>query len=70
LICLLRYARLGLMASLIWMSISHPRVFTKKEERPFGRKSFGLVWEGMPAFGIKITLTSSHLVVMWFTRQP
>jgi len=32
LICLLRYARLGLMASLIWMSISHPRVFTKKEE--------------------------------------
>jgi len=29
------------------------------------------VWEGLPAFGIKITLTSSHLVGIWFrARQP
>jgi len=29
------------------------------------------VWEGLPAFGIKISLTSSHLVGMWFrARQP
>jgi len=59
------------MVSLIWMSVSLSRVFKKKEERLIGRKSFGLVWEGLPAFGIKITLTSSHLVGMWFrTRQP
>jgi len=59
------------MVSLIWMSISLSRVFNKKEERLIGRKSFGLVWEGLPAFGIKITLTSNYLVGMWFsTRQP
>jgi len=30
-----------------------------------------LVWEGLQAFGIKITLTSSHLVGIWFrARQP
>jgi len=53
------------------MSISLSRVFNKKEERLIGRESFGLVWEGLPAFGIKITLTSSHLVGMWFrARQP
>jgi len=47
------------------------RVFSKKEERLIGRKSFGLVWEGLPAFGIKITLTSSHLDGIWFrARQP
>jgi len=55
------------MGRIIWMSISLSRVFNKKEERLIGR----LVWEGLPAFGIKITLTSSHLVGMWFrTRQP
>jgi len=59
------------MVSLIWMSIAFFRVFNKKEERLIGRKSFGLVWEGLPAFGIKITLTSSHLVGMWFrAKQP
>jgi len=53
------------------MSINLFRVFNKKEERLIGRKSFGLVWDGFPAFGIKITLTSSHLVAMWFrARQP
>jgi len=46
------------------MSISLSRVFNKKEERLIGRKSFVMVWEGLPAFGIKITLTSSHLVGM------
>jgi len=45
------------MVSLIWMSISHSRVFNKREDRLIGRKSFELVWEGLPAFGIKITLT-------------
>jgi len=65
----LRYAccasdsRLWSMISLIWVSISLSRVFNKKEERLIGRKSFGLVWEVLPAFGIKITLTSSHLVI-------
>jgi len=69
--CCASESRLGLMVSLIWMSVSLSRVFKKKEERLIGRKSFGLVWEGLPAFGIKITLTSSHLVGMWFrTRQP
>jgi len=53
------------------MSTSFSRVFNKKEERLIGRKSFGLVWESLPAFGIKITLTSSHLVGIWFrARQP
>jgi len=64
-------SRLDLMVSLIWTSISLSRVFNKKKERLIGRKSFGLVWEGLSAFGIKITLTSSHLVGMWFsTRKP
>jgi len=46
-------------------------VFNKKERRLIGRKSFWLVWEGLPAFGIKITLTFSHLVGMWLRkRQP
>jgi len=59
------------MVSLIWVSISLSRVFSKKEERLIGRKCFGLVWESVPAFGIKITLTSSHLVGIWFrARQP
>jgi len=59
------------MVSLIWVSISLSRVFNNKEERLIGRKYFGLVWEGLPAFGIKITLTSSHLVGIWFrARQP
>jgi len=59
------------MVSLIWVSISLSRVFNKKEKRLIGRKSFGLVWEGLPAFGRKITLTSSHLVGIWFrARQP
>jgi len=59
------------MVSLIWVSISLSRVFSKKEERLIWRKSFVLVWEGLPAFGIKITLTSSHIVGMWFIeRQP
>jgi len=59
------------MVSLISVSISLSRVFSKKEERLLGQKSFGLVWEGLPAFGIKITLTSSHLVGIWFrARQP
>jgi len=59
------------MVSLIWVSISVSRVFSKKEERLIGRKSFGLVWEALPAFGIKITLTSSHLVGIRFrARQP
>jgi len=50
------------MVSLIWMSISLFRVFNVKEVR---------LIEGLPAFGIKITLTSSHLVGMWLgTRQP
>jgi len=62
--CCASESRLGLMVSLIWMSISLSRVFNKKEERLIGRKSFVLVWEGSPAFGIKITLTSSHLVGM------
>jgi len=56
---------------VILMPISLYRVFNKKEESLIGRKSFGLVWEGLPAFGIKIALTSSHLVGTWFrTRQP
>jgi len=59
------------MVSLIWVSISPSRVFNEKEERLIKRESFGLVWEGLPAFGIKITLTSSHLVGIWFrARQP
>jgi len=59
------------MVSLIWVSISLSKVFNKKEERLIGPKSFGLVWEGLPAFGIKITLTSSHPVGIWFrARQP
>jgi len=33
------------------VSISLSRVFKKKEKRLIGRKSFGLVWEGLPAFG-------------------
>jgi len=71
----LRYAscasesRLGLMVSLIWISISLSRVFNKKEERLIVRKFFALVWEGLPAFGIKITLTSSHLVGMWLRAR-
>jgi len=59
------------MVSLIWVSISLSKFFNRKEERLIGRKSFGLEWEGLPAFGIKITLTSSHLVGIWFrARQP
>jgi len=59
------------MVSLIWMSISLSRVFNKKEERLIGQKAFGLVWEGLPAFGIKIALTSSHLVgILFRARQP
>jgi len=64
--CCASESRLGLMVCLICMSISLSRVFNKKEERLFGRKSFELVWEGLPAFGIKITLTSTHLVGMWY----
>jgi len=59
------------MVSLIWVSINLSRVFIKMEERLLGWKSIGLVWEGLPAFGIKITLTSSHIVGIWFrARQP
>jgi len=30
-----------------------------------------VMWEGLPGFGINITLTSSHLTGMWFSaRQP
>jgi len=51
--------------------VSLSRVFNKKKERLIGRKSFWLVWKGLSAFGIKITLTSTHLVGMWFRiRQP
>jgi len=53
------------------MSISLSRVFNKREERLIGRKSFWVMWEGLPAFGINITITSSHLDEMWFgARQP
>jgi len=65
-VCCASESRLWSMFSLIWVSISLSRVFNKKEERLIGRKSFGLVWEGLPAFGIKITLTSSHLDGMLF----
>jgi len=69
--CCASESRLWSMVSLIWVSISLSRVFIKKEETLIGRKSFGLVWEGLPALGIKITLTSSHLVGIWFrARQP
>jgi len=34
------------------------RVFNKKEKGLIGRKAFGLVGGFLPAFGIKITLTS------------
>jgi len=69
--CCASESRLGFMVSLIWISISLSRFFNKKEERLIGRKSFGLVFEGLPAFGIKITLTSSHIVGIWFrARQP
>jgi len=57
------------MVSLIWVSINPSRVFSKKEERLIGRKSFGLVWEGLPAFDIKITLTSSYLVGRWLSAR-
>jgi len=52
--CCASESRLWSMVSLIWVSISLSKVFNKKEERLIGRKSFGLVWEGLPAFGIKI----------------
>jgi len=39
------------MVSLIWVSIILSMVFNKKDERLIGRKSFGLVWEGLPVFG-------------------
>jgi len=55
----------------MWVSTSLSRVFTKKEEILIGRKSFGVMWESWPAFGINITLTSSHLDGMWLiASQP
>jgi len=66
----------------MWVSISLSRGFNKKEERLIGRfnkreerligrKSFWVMWEGLPAFGLNITITSSHLDEMWFgARQP
>jgi len=33
----------------------------QEEKILIGRKSFGVMWEGLPAFGLNITLTSSHL---------
>jgi len=57
------------MVGLIWLSISLSRVFNEKEERLIGPKSFGLVWESFPAFGVKITLTSSHIVGIWFKAR-
>jgi len=44
--CCASASGLGLMISLIWMSISPSRVFSKKEERLIGWKAFGLVREG------------------------
>jgi len=42
------------MVSMIWVSISLSRVFNKKEERLIGRKSFGLVLEGLPVSVYKL----------------
>jgi len=53
------------------MSISLSRVLNKKEERLIGQMSFGFEWEGLLAFGIKISVTSRQIVGMWFrARQP
>jgi len=60
---------LGLEVSLMWVPISLSMVFNKKEERLIGRKSFGVMWEGLPPFGINITLTSSHLDVKWLSAR-
>jgi len=51
------------MVSLICRSTSIYRFFNKKEERLTGPKTFGLVWEGWPAFGIKIIFTFNKAAV-------